>query len=314
VIPELIASGCCFVAAAAGSAWLGLDYRRWLAKRSPSVRAAVDGRMLFAAWAEGLAQGTRSPRDDREGLDPAGPVNAELLSVCPICGMSDLATGLGVRVGEWRGWPAHADCVEWLAIGALDRPAIDPVTGHPHDAAAVLRGGMRTLNEHRTTLGDSYAHAFRDMTIGGSARFDRWSPADFRLSAGQTEDIIAAETGTRPLTGARKTRVTSEASAALRCNARRGDKVLLLNQRLAANRVVIQSGGWYETVGVEDCVGILGSSAAKLVLAEPLVFDYPVDSVVVVADHAVRPSSFIGDDELDRRSARIEASHGDRAG
>lgn len=67
----------------------------------------------------------RVPRDPsrpflfvREQLD-AAPELRPLLSVCPVCGMTDP----GNLDGEVRGWPAHRSCQEWLGDWKPDWPA-----------------------------------------------------------------------------------------------------------------------------------------------------------------------------------------------
>ncbi|MCW2899509.1 MAG: hypothetical protein JWO67_1774, partial [Streptosporangiaceae bacterium] len=86
------------------------------------------------------------PRDLRTGLDPADPANAELLDVCPLCGMHDPL--LRADVTDWHGWPAHAACKRFT-------PPELPPRRPPAPAVPVVPSG----------------------TVGSSARWF-WPPAD----------------------------------------------------------------------------------------------------------------------------------------
>lgn len=76
----------------------------------------------------------------------AAPSNADLLDVCPICGMTDpdhLRTGIGA--GDWHGWPAHASCIEWPG----DWTALIPARALQPASAPDLLGRQWTLDDVR---------------------------------------------------------------------------------------------------------------------------------------------------------------------
>jgi hypothetical protein len=81
-----------------------------------------------------LGRVARYPRPVRS-LEQAG-CDPGILETCPICGMHDPERfQVGVGVGEWKGWPAHDTCVQWIE-GTDDAAAPDSgAVFHPSPAA-----------------------------------------------------------------------------------------------------------------------------------------------------------------------------------
>jgi hypothetical protein len=259
-------------------------------RRSPSAREFETGQKVIAAMADGLAQARRSPRDAREGLDPADPANRALLGVCPICGLDDrerFEVGLGVKM--WRGWPAHDECVEWLGAWEPRSASAGQLGGCTMaefgENLERFRCGFQTANENRSRLGYAVLPA-----AGSSARLVVTGPR-----AGEVADRIEAGTGTRPLTGPAGMRVTSVsagAAAQLSCAHDAGTRRLYLSRAIGhPSLVTVGSGEDSETVGVAEACRDLGDFFV-LPLAAGLTRDHGTGAPVAPAEHAVQASPF----------------------
>lgn len=70
------------------------------------------------------AVAARTVADERRGQLPDDPRCADLLEVCPVCGMADGERfRLKVGTATWHGWPAHSSCLEWLGEEPSPAPA-----------------------------------------------------------------------------------------------------------------------------------------------------------------------------------------------
>jgi hypothetical protein len=126
-----------------GRAFLAVVLDLWNGLKSGlRAMAGLDERRPVGNAAARPAELARTPRDPRQGLDPADPANAHMLGTCPVCGMDDPERfELGVATGTWDGWPAHDTCVAWL-VSDEPEPAPRPAAG-PASWSVTPGAGMR---------------------------------------------------------------------------------------------------------------------------------------------------------------------------